>query len=332
MNKSKLILLSIVFSLLFNGCVSIIEPIVPAKTEQPEITPTEDVPRNTNTPTILLETATPTEEPVVDTPTQTIVPTETLVPTPTEILPVEWDIDPYIVKDIVGEYKGVKIKARLIIDRSLEPIIKSVEVVNADYFAKWLLQDLAEVWYMIMQGNEDTFSWLPYQRNKWFELWAKAQETGSEYYWRQVQIDNIWINDLNDGNGYVQEPYNLWFMYEGVAPYGVKAIDTITIVLFDAGETNAVNVTRWQISGIEKLAAASNLNGKELLYFAGFDFSLMDEVPYLRTPKDIESVFALLVANFGFWLSHNTGTSYKNTIIGYADRVNVSLNYVFNIE
>lgn len=267
MKKNSLILLSMVICLLISGCVSVIEPINATESIQPESIAANTVPENPITPTI---PATPTQELVAETPLPTKSLPSTLTPTPTEILPVEWDVDPYIIKDIEGEYRGVKIKARFIVDRSLEDIVESVEI-NENLYAEMIVKILATVWY----AREKTEPWeivQPVELFKWIDVWAKAQETGSEYYWSQVQLNRIWANDLNDGNAYLEKSYNFRPMYEGVCPYGVTAIDKITFVVLDVDKSNIFNVDTFSRSETKsRLVGGSNVDNQNLYYYTGRD-------------------------------------------------------------
>lgn len=274
--KKRLVLLFTAICLLFNGCVSIVEPIVPTDTEQP-ITATEIAKVDTNTPNPPEETVTPTLVPTI---TNTPIPTiDKHPPTPTVERPVEWDIDPYIEYEIEGEYKGVKIKGSVIIDRSLESLVEGV-YVNKNVFSEMIAKSLAYVWYSRRNNYYSYDQYIRFtteQMDEWFDLWATAQETGSEYYWRQVQLDNIWANDLNDGDGYVQQPHTFWPMYEGPVPYGVTAINKITIMLFDTPKSDISNVTttpKWSSYG---QFLGSNLDNTSLIYYSGKDTDLCIE-------------------------------------------------------
>lgn len=271
MKTSKLILLFMVICLVTSACTSgiiVADPIVPTDTKQPEFSVTNTVQVNISTPTVPVETVTPTQEPVGDTPTPTIVPTETLVPTPTEILPVEWDIDPYIIEDIEGEYKGVTIKARLIIDKSLEDIVESVRI-NDDIFAEAIVKSFVYVIYQ-RKSNGDFYTIPSYEVDRLVKIWAEAQKTGSETYWRQVQLDNIWANDLNDGNGYSEKVYNFWPMYEGITPNDVLAMDKITLVYFDCSKSDIVNAPAVP-GGEDVFAQGSSLDNKNFVFYIGED-------------------------------------------------------------
>lgn len=272
--EKRLVFLSIAICLFFTSCVVVAQPSVPAETEQPEFAATEAVPVNTNTPDIPAETATPT---LLPTSIVTSLPTiDKHPPTPTVERPVEWDIDPYIEYEIEGEYKGVKIKASVIIDRSLEPLVEGI-YVNKNLLSEVIAKSLAYVWFFRHGDYTDINNLFQYERitsdqmDRWFGLWAKAQETGLEYYWRQVQLDNIRANDLNDGNGYVQKPYSFWLMYDGPTPYGITAIDKITIVMLDTPKADIRNVT--VIRAMTGVVVASNLDEKRLFFYTGKDMS-----------------------------------------------------------
>lgn len=269
--KKRWALLFTAICLLLNGCVSIVEPIIPTDTKQPEFTATEIAQVSPATSEIPIETATPTLEPTI---TKTPLPTiDKHPPTPTIERPFEWDIDPYIEREIEGEYKGVKIKASVIIDRSLEPLVEGI-YVNNNLLSEMIAKSLAYVWYSRRNNYYYSFQYRRFtseEMDKWFGLWAKAQETGLEYYWRQVQLDNIWANDLNDGDGYVQKSYVFWPMYDGLTPNGVTAINKITILLFDTPKANIRNVTvisRWSREGC---VVASNLDDKNFIFYSGTD-------------------------------------------------------------
>lgn len=263
--------------LLLNGCVLIVEPIIPTDTDQTEFIATEIAQVSPATSEIPIETATPTLEPTI---TKTPLPTiDKHPPTPTVERPVEWDIDPYIEREIEGEYKGVKIKASVIIDRSLEPLVEGI-YVNNNLLSEMIAKILAYVWYSRQVNYRGTiYSYFQFEdftsdeMDKWFGLWAKAQETGLEYYWRQVQLDNIWVNDLNDGDGYVQKPYAFWPMYDGPTPYGVTALGKITVVLFDTPKSvikNLTTIATWAQDGV---AVSSNLDNSNLIFYSGQDVS-----------------------------------------------------------
>lgn len=269
MKTNQWVLSFAVLCLLFNGCVVITESPVSVESEKPDLIPTITVPENHTTLTVSAATATPTEEPIVETPIPTKSLPGTLTPTPTEIVPFEWDIDPYIIEDIEGVYRGVTIKGRFIVDRSLEDIVESVEISN-DVFAEMIAKSLAVVWIERQEAEPWELA-KPIELNKWVDLWAKAQETGSEYYWRQVQLNSIWANDLNDGNGYVEKSYIFWPMYEGAGPYGVTALHKITIVFFDTNKSSIINTEYMSKMSVNKVAIGSSVDNQDFILYFGKD-------------------------------------------------------------
>jgi len=255
-------------------------------------------------------TLTPTK---VSTPTNTstptVVPTPTDTPTPTEILPVEWDLDPYIEKAIEQEWEGVKIKARLLVDSSLEDEIESVDMSD-ELFAEIIARTIWLVWYA-RQGNTDWYVAKPAEVHPFMEMWAKAQKTGNYSDWRRVQLDDIWANDLTDGDGYVQESYDFWPMYEGETPYGVTAVNRITLVLLNASDIkNIKNITRYSLSSLDPEVMSSgwgsNLNNGDLLIYLGHSYE-----PTIYSHPDITSfsVLCLELTAGSTWLILNTGSS-----------------------
>lgn len=265
MKTSKLILFFMVFVLLLNGCGYVVAvPQVPTIEEETDVVPTVTL---EPTPTF---TALPILTPT-NTPEPTDPPKPTLVPTPTTVLtpqPVEWDVDPYIIEDIEGEYKGVTVKASLIVDKSLEDIVESVRV-NDDIFAEAIVKSFVYVIYQ-RKSNGDFYTIPSYEVDRLVKIWAEAQKTGSETYWRQVQLDNIWANDLNDGNGYSEKVHNFWPMYEGTTPNDVLAMDKITLVYFDCSKSSFVNAPA--VPGGEAVFAwGSSLDNKNLVFYIGED-------------------------------------------------------------
>lgn len=157
----------------------------------------------TSTPTvILIPSATPTST-LEPTPTLTVTPTP--YPTPTLVLaptPVEWELVPYSEKVVQYEWKGVLLKARLIIDESMSSKIESIDISDdllAEVVARWM--------FLVWRHRNGHSSWNddgPYEIDEYMEMWAKAQDSGLESDWRKVQVNDIWANDLTDGDGYVQ--------------------------------------------------------------------------------------------------------------------------------
>lgn len=282
MKSKKLLLLFVTLCLIVSGCVGNIvitaNPIVPTKTEQPEFTATNTVQVNTNTHVIPSETATPTLEPKsTETPLPTI---DKHPPTPTVERPVEWDIKPFYEKKVDTEWKGVRIKANIIIDESLKDRIKSIEMMDSllaeivarTIFVAWYSQYSQVVWdkyYSTAPGNRELY----YDEtafDSFMELWAKAQKTGDASNWHNVQINNIWANDLADGNGYVPQPYSFWPMFEGEPSLGVRVMREYTYVFTDSRASNNISMVRYSDGDVSSyLGFGKNITEDSLIFIVG---------------------------------------------------------------
>ena len=267
--------------MLLNGCGCVVtEPNVPSNNQSDFVNTDTLVPTSTPTPLpTYTNTPSPTETPVptaTDTPTPTITNTPTNTPTPISTEPpVEWDLDPYIEKYIDYDLNGIRVKAGVIIDRSLEPIIESFEITDED-LAKIVIRSLFVVWYG--RNNPDA-TWLKKDQmrrieipikelNSFEELLARAQETGDEADWRKVQINDVWVNDLSDGYGYIQKPYSFWPMYDGETPQDVIGMKSFTIAIFRTNSSSVRNMFRIDaISGF-----GMNMYDGHLTYYSGSNF------------------------------------------------------------
>ena len=317
--KSKLFLSLMIFVLILGGCTSIVaDPVAPTSENKQTDVPTATLdPTPTNT---LIPTLTPTNTPEpTETPTPTLLPNPTIVPT---TQPVEWDVDPYIIKDIEGEYKGVTVKASLIIDKSLGDIVESVEV-NDDIFAEVIVRSLV---YVIYQRNSgDFFLSITHQEvDRLVKIWAEAQKTGSEVYWRQVQLDSISANDLNDGNGYSEKIYNFWPMYEGPTPTDVVALGKITVVYFDSTKSGIINTLNVVPGDLFGEALGSNIDGKNFIFYFG---------------QDVKSSVRELVNITGWSLEYSTEYIFKEPLtnlseylIENGDRIGLGREYYCHID
>ncbi len=262
---------------------------------------------STLTPT---ETLTPTS-----TSTPTVGPTPTDTPTPTEIPPVEWDLDPYIEKTIEQEWEGVMINARLLVDSSLEDQIESIDIPD-ELFAEVVARNVWIVWYA-RQGNTDWYKVMPVKVHSFMKMWAKAQETGDYSDWRKVQLNDIWANDLTDGDGYVQEPYNFWPMYEGETPDGVTAVKRITLVLLRTPSTENISLCLTCSPSIE-LGRGSNFNNGDLLIYSGVTYH-----PSTCLFPDCSKPYIVgAFSDFSFWLVQNNGGPFSFDITSDAHTYN----------
>jgi len=206
--------------------------------------------------------------------------------------------------------------------------VESVEV-NDDIFAELMARMLATVWYA--RGKSERFyePAKPPELNKWIDSLAKAQETGYEYYWRYTQLDRIWANDINDGNGYLEKLYNFWPMYEGVSPYGVVSIQKITVVIFDVKKTGIRNFDTFTHYLKSRIVSGVSVDNGNLLFYSGFDMnasvaSLLEATKYDYNPYTQESAtqyaLQLRLGTLIDYLIYNDADVIfeKNTGVGYS--------------
>lgn len=332
MKTRNLILLFTALCLLVSSCIgnSMIttKSVISTNTEQKEvISPTTNAPTNTNTPTL---TQTP-----VPTITRTPLPTVNKHPsTPTVERPVEWDLNPFYEKKIDTEWEGVKIKASILIDGSLKDRIKSIDMMDS-LLAEIVARTIFYVWY---SRNHPDVPWNSYVRSclrlynypeptldeeaiyPYMKLWAKAQETGNYSDWEKVQLQNVWANDLSDGNGYIQKPYTIWPMYEGNVPENIIAVKNLTFVFVD---TNLVHnrIKREDCDDIYMIrfnkswGTNLDLENNSLLVYIGYSFGHDVYLGSSSREESFERATRILFSEIGGWLSLN----YSNpTIFGFS--------------
>lgn len=208
--------------------------------------------------------------------TKTLTPTSTSTPEPTLTLsPVptaepikvdEHDITRVSVDTVEGVYMGVLIKANLIVDKSLDPVIRDARVTNDALYLEFVARTFFKVWWLKgpethtgMVANEQEF-------RSFMELWATAQKTCDPLDWAKVQLSKIWANDLNDGNGYTQQFYDMLPMdrCEGTGIEGARSFDTFTIVFVKGSKV--VNITMFNGNANER-GYGTNLEGEEMLIY-----------------------------------------------------------------
>lgn len=133
-----------------------------------------------------------------------------MIPTPTSSN-LEKILEPIFTLNVSGDYMGVRIDAELLVDNSASYKISKVSISDKDY-----LEYVARMFFKVWWANgKIKHSGFPTEEDfvSFMNLWKKAQETGDFQDWEEVQISNIWGNDLNDGEVYHQKPYTLWPMY-----------------------------------------------------------------------------------------------------------------------
>lgn len=265
----------------------------------------------TEAPTL---TVFPTTEP---TPTFTVTPTPTIVLSPTPPRPIEWDLNPYYEKYIEQEWEGINIKARVIIDQSFvrKVTIENIEISDVA-LAEAVARTLFIVWYQ--RHHPTGYDWqrlAPSEIRPFLEMWLKAQQSGREEDWRRVQIDRVWANDLTDGNGYIQKPYNFWPMYSGVTPSDVVGLEVLTFVYVRTGEVS--NIFYQSKGKFMSFGFGSNINEGDHMVYSGFDIEKCDFEDCLAGifKNAIPSANSFLVQNTGdpptYWVTSASSIYYK---------------------
>jgi len=328
MIKKTIVLIVVLLSTLFmNSCavpVSVSFPIVDDSTE------IVSTPTKTLIPT-LTATQTPTPIPT-ETPTQTMTHTPTATYTPTTVpifegeLPVEWDLNPIYVQKVEGEYEGIHLKVSFITDGSWGDYVKAITIKD-EALLEVAARIIFRTWWC--KGNNprgwyDAHMPSTMRTSHFLDYWKKAQETGSVYDWQRVQLNNIWANDLNDGNGYTQEPYTFWPMYEGEAPYGVRSFDEIIFVFVRTSQVQ--NVTLLESSKIvadQLFSLGTNTFDDKIVIYLGIDLGLLERWEERDLTNEWGAVVAGLLDTTPFWLVFNENqTPFKVSIKGY--------DYIYN--
>jgi hypothetical protein len=217
----------------------------------------------------------------------------TLVATETPVN--EYELKPAYTEKVSQKFMGVQINAELITDESLDPVIKKVTVSETAY-AEFIARSVFNIW----QNNSEKGKTYPATEDgfkQFMAIWAQAQQSGTG--WEEVQFP-IWVNDLNDGNGYVQKQETIWPMYSGNAPEGVRGISTISAVLLNG--TKIDNMTHFSNSA----------------YLVGFGINIDKEKLYFYAATESVYGFPNLnentcngVASFDNWAIRNNGRSFS---------------------
>ena len=100
-------------------------------------------------------------------------------------------------------------------------------------------------------------------------LWATAQQSGQEADWRQVQIKNIWANEIATP-GYEQHPYTIWFMHAGQTPEDVRGISNLSIALVRTPRMK--NITAFNDSSYNS-GMGINIEAEKMYFYAGLSNS-----------------------------------------------------------
>lgn len=217
------------------------------------------VPTATRVPTLVIST-------VPASPTETLAPTAIPTATATEA-PAEIDLKPHYEQNVSVEYMGVKIDASLITDESLDPTITKVTVGDRAY-AEFIARSIYKVW-LKKGGPDGTGPAAATTFEEFMKLWSAAQQSGKEEDWRQVQIKNIWANDIPTP-GYVQQPYTIWFMHEGQTPEDVRGISRISVALVKTSKME--NITAFA-NNEDDMGMGTNFEDEHLYFYVGLDNS-----------------------------------------------------------
>jgi len=315
--KKKTILLFVVFLMLLNGCGYVVTPSV--QSEQPSVVPT-DTPVPTSTPTPL-----PTST-LTNTPTPVPTSTPTLIPTPTLSIPVENDLNPSHVQTMSTEYMDVKFNLELITDSSMNPEITKV-TIDEEMFTYVMAKNIFRIWWVKGSPGKSTDD-IPTEDDfmSFMRLWAKAQETNGPEDWKKVQIDNLYANDLNDGEGYVQRPYSIWFMYIGdeTPPDDVVPITLMSVALVKTGVPKNVSEAYGFLRNANVYGA--NLNDYSIVFYIGLGDYMVNKL----LEEGVAYGPALLISTLGVYAQCNKGV-WKELYSGKKTPLDFAIFYGFDI-
>jgi len=202
------------------------------------------------------------------TPPPTATPTEAPTPTATEAPVEQIDLKPNYEQKVAVEYMGVQINASLITDESLDPVITKVTVGEKAY-AEFLARSLYKVW-LKKGGPEGSGPATDTTFEQFMALWATAQQSGQEADWRQVQIKNIWANDIPTP-GYEQHPYTIWFMHAGQTPEDVRGISQMSVAFISIGSSRNITVMNEEGWGMGTNIFSDNLYFYDSVYPGYYD-------------------------------------------------------------
>lgn len=175
--------------------------------------------------------------------------------------PIEMDIEPIYTQTTEYEYMGVKINAELILDKSSYPRRVKLSIPDS-VLAEFVARVFFDVWW-----NRQKNFMLPTESDfiNYMKSWSEVQQGKDYEYWKKVQIEDIWANDLTDGFGYQQIPYDVLLMCDGVVTDGFTPIDKVSIVF--TGYGNYKNITPLYENYIDYGGLGANIAGKTLFIY-----------------------------------------------------------------
>ncbi|MBI5297330.1 MAG: hypothetical protein HY869_17770 [Chloroflexi bacterium] len=295
-----LIILSIVLLTVLSGCGTFVSP--------PTLTATAS---STAVPTSTLK---PTS-----TPTPTQIATETTTPI------VEKELQPAYIETIAQPYMDVEINLSIITDESLKssnPPLHKIYInprfnnSKGENSKDALAHFAARTFYRLWRSRQNSQTTSDEDFKAYLQLWSLAQKSNDPVDWGKVQIDGIWANDLNDGNGYKPQEYTIWPMYTGdlsQIPSGVRAITEFGVAFVRINKMK--NVTMWQ-DNVYGVGMGTNLDSNKLYVYMGLyggdssgGWSITFNLPYSM-----------------WWLKTNHGGSYS----GYGPGVDMELFKLLN--
>lgn len=154
--------------------------------------------------------------------------------------PIEMDIEPIYTQTTEYEYMGVKIDAELILDKSASPRTTKVSIPD-NVFAEFVARMFFSVWWNRQKQTQKS----PTESDfvNFMKFWSEAQLSNDFQNWVKVKLDDIWANDLTDGLGYRQKPYDILPMCDAEITGDFTPINKVSIVLTGVG--NEKNVTSY---------------------------------------------------------------------------------------
>lgn len=224
--------------------------------------------------------------------------------------PVEMDIEPIYTQTTKYEYMGVKINAELVLDESIYPNMEKLSVPDK-IFAEYIARVFFDVWW---SRQENVASPTESDFINYMKSWADAQSTGDLDKWEKVKIENVWANDLTDGLGYKQIPYDFMVMYDGECFDDCIPIDKVSIVFMGYGKYEYITPSN---EYIDYGGGGANVAGKTLFFYYNVGASSTRIVSNKSFLSECVSEELALV---NWYLITNKGKVMLNMYSGYADK------------
>ncbi len=155
--------------------------------------------------------------------------------------PIELEIEPIYTQITSYKYLGVMINAEIIIDKSYSSQAEKITIPDS-VFAEYIARLFFDVWW----NRQKKYAVYPteYDFVNYMESWSDAQSSNDFEKWRSVLIEDIWANDLTDGLGYQQKPYDILLMCDNLVAEGLLPINKVSIVFTGYGnEKNVTSIT-----------------------------------------------------------------------------------------